>query len=400
MLMGRWGDIAYMLNFLRVALIAAIVASLEACAGQRPTAAMCPAVTGAANESFDAALDDAVAARWGGQSQTTHNRAAVLVLSGGGAWGAYGAGFLEGWAKRPQGIGDRWPSRPAFDVVTGVSTGAIMAPFALLGSSNDPKLQKAFRGVSGDDLFTSRNVIAFPWWNSLKDPGGLERQLRDALDDSTIESLKAAAAQHRTIWVGAVNFDTGEFTQFNLSALARDLPPAEAKDKIVDHIMASSALPTFFPPRFIDGCMYLDGGVRENVFFTRMHDAVGTAGGTKENHADVYVIENGPIEVQKVLTDNTLLDIATRGFSLAESQIELNSLRNVYDYAKEHGYGFYWTSADDVVGDPQGVHDQPGLCKFPKTPTDQFEASFTACLYDSALRKARDGASPWRTDRP
>jgi len=330
----------------------------------------------------------------------THTRAAVLVLSGGGAWGAYGAGFLDGWAKRPQGVGDHWPSRPPFDVVTGVSTGAIMAPFALLGSGDDPKLQQAFRGVSGDDLFTSRSLLAFPWWNSLKDPNGLERQLRDALDNTTIADLKAAAAQHRTIWVGAVNFDTGKFTQFNLSALARDLPLAEAKEQIVDHIMASSAIPTFFPPRFIKGCMYMDGAVREDVFFTRRHDAVGTAAGTKENRADVYVIENGPVEVQKILTDNTLLDIATRGFSLAESQIQLNSLRNVYDYAKEHGYGFYWTSADDVVGDPQDARDQPGLCKFPKTPTDQFEATFTTCLYDSAMRKARDGASPWRTDRP
>jgi predicted acylesterase/phospholipase RssA len=389
-----------MIRFLRAAFVVAIVASLEACAGQRPTDAMCPAATGAANESFDAALDDAVAARWGGQPGMAHSRAAVLVLSGGGAWGAYGAGFLDGWAKRPQGIGDRWPSRPAFDVVTGVSTGAIMAPFALLGSGADPKLQHAFRGVSGDDLFTSRNVIALPWWNSLKDPNGLERQLRDALDTSTIADLKAAAAQHRTIWVGAVNFDTGKFTQFNLSALARDLPPAEAKEQIVEHIMASSALPTFFPPRFINGCMYMDGGVRENAFFTRMHDAVGAAGGTKENHADVYVIENGPIGVQKLLTDNTLLDITVRSFSLAESQIQLNSLRNIYDYAKEHGYGFYWTSADDVVSDPQDAHDQPGLCKYPKTPSDQFEATFTTCLYDSAVRKARDGASPWRTDRP
>jgi hypothetical protein len=275
-----------------------------------------------------------------------------------------------------------------------------MAPFALIGSGTDPKLQNAFRGVSRDDLFTSKSVIALPWWNSLKDPKGLERQLRDTLDNSTIVDLKAAAAQHRTIWVGAVNFDTGKFTQFNLSALARDFPLVEARDQIVDHIMAASAVPTFFPPRFINGCMYMDGGVREDVFVTRLHDAIGTPNGTRESHADVYVIENGPIEVRKLLTDNTLLDIAVRGFSLAEAQIQLNSLRNVYDYATEHGYGFYWTSADDVVTDVQSTRDQNGLCKFPKTPEDQFEATFTACLYDSALRKARDGTSPWRTDRP
>jgi predicted patatin/cPLA2 family phospholipase len=389
-----------MITCLRAIALLTIAASLGACAGKRPAEASCPAATGAVDESFDAALDDAVAARWTVQPGMTHSRAAVLVLSGGGAWGAYGAGFLDGWAKRPQASGDNWPSRPTFDVVTGVSTGAIMAPFALLGSSNDPKLQSAFRGVSRDDLFTSRSFITLPWWNSLKDPKGLERQLRDALDNSAVVSLKAAASQHRTMWVGAVNFDTGKFTQFNLSALARDLPVVEARDQIIDHIMAASAVPTFFPPRFINGCMYMDGGVREDVFVTRLHDAIGTPTGTKESHADVYVIENGPIRVQKLLTDNTLVDIAIRGFSLAEAQIQLASLRNVYDYAKERGYGFYWTSADDVVGDLQDTHDRPGLCKFPKTPTDQFEATFTTCLYDSALRKARDGASPWRTDRP
>lgn len=389
-----------MTNLLRTILFLALAGSLEACAGQRPDGAVCPAATGAADNSFDAALDDAVAARWAVQPGTTRSRAAVLVLSGGGAWGAYGAGFLNGWTTRPQVIGDRWPSRPAFDVVTGVSTGAIMAPFALLGSSADPKLRDAFRAVSRDALFTSRSWVTLPWWISLKDPKGLEKQLRVAFDDSTVAALKTAAGQHRTIWVGAVNFDTGYFMQFNLSALARDLPPAEAREQITDHIMAASAVPTFFPPRFINGCMYMDGGVRENVFVTRMHDAIGSTGGAKENRADIYVIENGPIEVRTFLTDNTLLDIASRGFDLAETQMQLNSLRNVYDYAKEHGYSFYWTSADDVVGDPKDALAHDGPCKYPKTSADQFEATFTTCLYDSALLKARDGHNPWRSDRP
>jgi hypothetical protein len=144
----------------------------------------------------------------------------------------------------------------------------------------------------------------------------------------------------------------------------------------------------------------MDGGVRENVFVARMHDSIGTPRGEKESRADVYVIENGPIEARKVLTDNTLLDIAARSFDLAETQMQLNSLRSVYDYAKEHGYGFYWTSADDLVAGLQGAQKGNELCKFPKTSVDQFEATFTTCLYDSALLKARDGNSPWRTDRP
>ena len=395
---------AQMTRLLRAALFVAAAASLAACAGERPREAMCPAATGAVDQSFDAALDDAVAARWSSQPVAPHDRAAVLLLSGGGAWGAYGAGFLEGWTKRPaanaDGTADRWPARPRFDVVTGVSTGAIIAPFALLGPDTNSRLQQAFRGVSSSELYSDRSLITLPWWNSLADPSGVEAQLRDALDDARIAELKAAAAQHRTIWVGAVNFDTGDFTRFNLSALARDLSADEARKQIVDHIMASAAVPTFFPPRFIDGCMYMDGGVRDNVFVTRLHDAVGIAGGTKENRADIFVIENGPMNIRKALTDNTLVDIASRDFTLSETQIALNSLRSVYDYAKRQGYGFYWTSADDVVGELQDRPDRPGPCKFPKTLADQFEPAFTSCLYDAALRKARDGAAPWRTDRP
>ena len=262
-----------MIKFMRAVVLLVAAASLSACAGQRPSNALCPAVTGAPQEAFDAALDDAVAARWSGQPGMVHKRAAVLVLSGGGAWGAYGAGFLNGWTKRPQGSGDRWPSRPTFDVVTGVSTGAIMAPFALLGSNSDSTLQNAFRGVSRDDLFTSRSVLTLPWWNSLNDPKGLEKQLRNALDNAALVDLKAAAGRHRTMWAGAVNFDTGQFTQFNLSALARDLPLAEARDQITDHIMAASAVPTFFPPRFIGGCMYMDGGAQPH---THIHKQRGS----------------------------------------------------------------------------------------------------------------------------
>ena len=385
-----------MRHVLRLAVLAIAALCLAACVGARPRDAICPAVTGGQPESFDASLAGAVAAHWNVPPGAPRVRASILVLSGGGAWGAYGAGFLAGWTARPK---DAQPQRPTFDIVTGVSTGAIMAPFALLGARYDMQLQSAFRGVSGDDLFHARSVLTMPWWNSLNNPTGLERQLQAALDDSVIAAIRAAAADRRTVWAGAVNFDTGEFTEFNLSALARDLPPDLAREAMADRIMAASAVPSFFPPRFIDGCMYMDGDVRENVFVSPPH-AVKAATGTNEPKADIYVIVNGPVGTHRILTDNTLLGIAVRGFEIAEGQIQLVSLRNVYDYAKDHGYSFHWTSADDVVADPKDVHGRPGICPGPQTAADQFSARFTACLYDVAFSKARDGAHPWRTDRP
>src|SRR5581483_4954397 len=110
---------------------------LCACVNQRPREAVCPAVTGAPQPTFDASLADAMAARWTGAPGHPHQRTEILVLSGGGAWGAYGAGFLNGWSQRPAAMGGQ---RPQFDVVTGISVGAIMAPYAFLGPRYDARL--------------------------------------------------------------------------------------------------------------------------------------------------------------------------------------------------------------------------------------------------------------------
>jgi predicted acylesterase/phospholipase RssA len=384
---------------LRISWLLMLALLLSACAGRRPITATCPAATGAPSQPFDAALDEAVAARWQGPPDASHHPVAILVLSGGGAWGAYGAGFLNGWTQRPANTTDRWPSRPTFDVVTGVSTGAIMAPFALVGSSTDAALQHAFRGVGGKDLYSGNGLLGLLGGHSLKKPDGIERMLVAALDESTMAAIKAAYDEKRSVWVGAVNFDTGDFTEFNLSAIASALPIAQARVQMTDHIMAASALPGFFPPRFINGCMYMDGGVRESVFVTPMQTGA-TVTNQGQSRADIYVIENGPVEVPSKLTRYSVREIATRSYELIENQSQVNSLRNIYRYAHERGYGFYWTSADDVVFDADDASTHGAACAAPKTPAGQFDAAFTACLYDAALRKARDGATPWRTDRP
>ena len=384
-------------SVLRAAAIVFAAAWLAACTGNRPEGAVCPAVTGAPAESFDASLADAMAARWTGTPGHTHQRTAILVLSGGGAWGADGAGFLNGWSQRPATMGGQ---RPQFDVVTGVSIGAIMAPYAFLGPQYDARLQSYFRGADASSAFTSRSIFSLPFWNSLNDSAPMEENLRTALSPDVISGMRDAAAHKRTIWVGAVNFDTAEFTEFNLSALARDLPENQARDEMVDRIMGASAVPAFLPPRFINGCMYMDGDVRENVFVSHLHGAVKAAAGTNLPQADIYVIVNGTVGDHRTLTGNTLIDIAVRGFEIAEGEIQRNSLREVYDYAQEHGYGFYWTSADDVVADPKDAAGRPGICPGPKNAAEQFDSAFTACIFDAGLRKARDRQNPWRTDRP
>ena len=99
------------------------------------------------------------------------------------------------------------------------------------------------------------------------------------------------------------------------------------------------------------------------------------------------------------LTDNTLIGVGIRGFELASDQIQLASLREIYDYAKAKGFHLYWTSADDVVA-IQGEEKTYRRCSAPKGEADQFNGHFTTCLFDAAKEKAKSDPTPWRTDRP
>jgi len=371
---------------------------LAACIGSRPQNAVCPAVApGSAPPGFDASLTSMMNGKWNLPAGQKREHVSILLLSGGGGWGAYGAGFLSGWSRRTLDL-----PRPQFDVVTGVSTGAIIAPFALLGPPYDPVLEQRYRGVSSDDLFSGRSIFSLPFWNSLNEPDQLERMLKQSLDDGTIAGLGAAAAAGRSVWVGAVNSDTGDFSEFDLTAFAHGLQPEAARKAIVKRILAASAIPVVLPPRFIGGCMYVDGGVWENLFIAEIAQAIERSiGGWRaggETKVDLYAVINGPVKPLKLLTANTLVAVGERGFDIGAEQIQLASLRAVYDFAKVQGFTLHWTSADDVVSEP--AVSAPPLCRPPVSSSTGFDAAFTACLFDAGQRKAMSDPTPWRTDRP
>lgn len=371
---------------------------LTACVSTRPDNEVCTASDESVAEAYGASVASALQQKL--HNQTSREHVSILVLSGGGAWGAYGAGFITGWTARPASLG---LTRPTFDVVTGVSTGAIIATFAMLGPDYDPMLSEAYRGRGSQQLFESHSLLTLPFWDSLEDPNAIEKGLTQTLSDDTIGRLKDAYLHSRSLWAGAVNFDSGHFTEFDLTALAAGMPPDQARNAIIDRLMAASAVPGFFPPRFIDHCMYMDGGVRENLFISQIGNAIKQAMGPQAAGAnaqvDIYAIVNGNMKPSPRQTPNDLLDIGIRGFELASDQIQIASMREIYDYAHANGFHLYWTSADDVV-----IHDgdkvTKGRCSAPRGMTDQFDGPFTTCLFDKAREKAETAPMPWRTDRP
>ncbi len=196
----------------------------------------------------------------------------ILVMSGGGIFGAYPAGVLCGWTasgKTPAEGG-----RPTFDVVTGVSTGALVAPLAFLGSEYDPTLKSLYTTIKNEDIFKIRRSVRSFFAESLADSAPLRKRIDDMYTPELLAKVAAEHAKGRRVYVGTTNLDTKRLVVWDIGAIAAKGTP-ESRTLIVDVILASAAIPGFFPPvKFnvtIDGSpyeeMHVDGGVTRAMFF-------------------------------------------------------------------------------------------------------------------------------------
>jgi hypothetical protein len=195
----------------------------------------------------------------------------MLILSGGGKYGAYGAGFLQGWtASEIADPGGTDIKRDSFDIVTGISTGALLSTFAMAGNgvaadsearqSADAEARKSYQ-TSDKTLFKLRSPLLSLRSNGLAD---ISNGLQKKLDDIALRYLPKIAAlpDGRALLIGLVNLTNGKFYVADLVEIAK----AGDRDCYREIILASAAVPVQFPPRFIDGHPYVDGGVRFGAF--------------------------------------------------------------------------------------------------------------------------------------
>lgn len=228
----------------------------------------------------------------------------ALGLSGGGSRGAYGAGVLTGWTER----GDR----PEFDIVTGISTGALMATHAFLGSEFDDKLS-IYKTITNDDVFERSGRLATLISVRRSAAGFNTEPLRETLlsviDEETLDRVAEEHRKGRRLFLGSTNLDGNSFTIWDMGVIARSDRP-DRLERYIDAIMASAAFPIAFPPVYIEvetegGTfteMHVDGGVRETVFFFEYFRLAGfrqafeAAGFSDDDfHQELYLLSNGPI---------------------------------------------------------------------------------------------------------
>lgn len=240
-----------------------------------------------------------------------------LLLSGGAEWGAFGAGLMAQWAE----LGDAAPTpMPEFDFVAGISTGALMAAFV---ASGEPEryaaLEDFYRNVS-PDWIEQRGLfeILSPRTTSLVDNAGIRAQVEDAVDDALIGELRQAHAEDRQIMIGTVNLDYGGRRYWNIAEVAATA--AAPAPRIVDILMAATAIAGVFPPVEIDGALYGDLGYVEGIpaFRSQNTDAFAAAwrarnGDVEPPTARLWLVYNIPIGVEPEPVELSLVPLAMRG---------------------------------------------------------------------------------------
>jgi hypothetical protein len=241
----------------------------------------------------------------------------VLVLTGGGSFGAYPAGVLVGWSESG--------TRPVFDVVTGTSTGALIGSLAFLGSACDEDLRRFYTCTTNDDLYRKRRFPASLLSDSLADSEPLSKTIAKAITDDRILLVAAEHRKGRRFYVGTTDLDTRRSIIWDMGAIAvRDAPGD--RDLIRKILLASASVPGFFPPVKItvtvDGVphveRHIDGGTSSSMFFVppwvphedRKELPAGWLYGS-----DLYILVAGKLYADPELARSRTLAIASQAVS-------------------------------------------------------------------------------------
>ncbi len=265
----------------------------------------------------------------------------ILELSGGGQYGAFGAGFLAGWRESDQ--------RPELDLVTGVSTGALLATHAFLGTPADDKvLSELYTRISRGDIYRPDYLGGVLGGLALHRTDPMERLIARTITPEVLARLAARHDLGRRLFVAATNLDHNQVWVFSLGEIAKR-GGEEGLDLYRKVLRAAASPPVLFPPVEIAGHLFADAAVRENLLIMGLLGGGGAKGKVKGHRGEVYVIENGSAGRPPAAVPYHLPGIAGHAVSAALTGRMHTTLALAYAGARLHDYGF------NLVAIPQGV---------------------------------------------
>lgn len=308
-----------------------------------------------------------------------------LAISGGGPNGAFSAGVLKGWTE--SGL------RPEFTVVSGVSTGAIIAPFAFLGPAYDPVLEEIYTTLSTDDAIEMRSLPGALFGSSGADTAPLAAMLEHYVNEEVIAAIAREHRRGRVLTVGTTNLDAARPVTWNLTNIAAS-GQADAGDLIRRVILASAAVPVAFPPvifsveaegeRFDE--LHVDGGASSLVYLYPLDYDWREVTRRLEvpNRPNLYVLENGHLHADWNPVDPKLFDIALR------SQQAL--MRSA---AQGDVYRLFLAACRDELDFRLAYIPE----EFQLESNEPFDTSYMAALFEQGYELARESMR-WRVAPP
>lgn len=306
---------------------------------------------------------------------------ALLALSSGSDNAAYAAGVLEGWTRAG--------NRPDFTVVTGVSAGALTAPFAFLGSDYDARLRRLYTTITQKDVYTLRGVNGLISGPSLADTRPLRTLIAANIDEPFVERIAAQHARGRRLYIMTTNLDAGRGVVWDMGAIAASKSPRRL-DLFRDILLASASVPGAFTPVLIQAEsggqrfseLHVDGATISG-FYVVPEAALWTGGGAQPGGA-IYLIVNGKLAPDFEVVKPRSFSIVGRALMTVLYAQDRLSIIGAYNYAHQHGMDFRMTY---IGGD------------FGEKSKSLFAQPYMSNLYEYGVRKGASKSS-WLSQPP
>jgi predicted acylesterase/phospholipase RssA len=301
-----------------------------------------------------------------------------LALSGGGGEGAYGAGVLNGWTEAG--------TRPAFTLVSGVSTGALIAPFAFLGPQYDSTLKELYTSGIASTFIEEPNPARAIFGASIFSRQPLREAVRKFATQEVLDAIAKEYAKGRRLIVLTTDLDSERTALWDMGAIAATQSP-RALGLFQDVLIASASIPAVFPPMMVDAEadghafreMHVDGTVTTPVFtfpegfLLKPHAERPSVKGPRPM---LFIVLNNRIEPTFQVVPDSTAEIAASSFATKNKQDTRAVLAATYQLAQHNGLDFNLTYIDGSI---------------PQTSRTGFDTAYMRSLYEIGYEKARRG---------
>ena len=308
-----------------------------------------------------------------------NNTAAFLSISGGGDNGAFTAGLLNGWTKSGK--------RPNFRLVTGISTGALIAPFAYLGSDYDATLKDLYTSVTPSDIYRKRNLVEGLFADSLADTEPLYNLISKYVDEDFLKKVAYEYRENRRfLLIGTTNLDSKKPVFWNMGRIAMVGTP-EALTLFKKVMLASASIPGVFPPVMLDvevngkkyQEMHVDGGANTQAF---LYPPALTQKLKEENTFDdqikreAYIIRNADLSPEGEEVKRRTLPIVLKTVGQLIHTQGVGDLYKMYISTQQDNVGYNLAYIEDDFNFPH---------------PEEFDQAYMKALYDYGEKKATNG---------